>query len=132
MNCIRYFLYSNYQEEPVPINTQVPAVPVSTPPVAGDPTVQTSSDRVATGRTAESNDGDSKVPLWKRNLMRKRQKEEEQKQSKQMNEVYQYMPLNDNSYYNDIPQDESATEDKYADVPEWKKKILMKKEEQRQ
>ena len=35
--------------------------------------------------------------------MRKRQKEEEQKQSKQMNEVYQYMPLNDNSYYNDIP-----------------------------
>ena len=73
------------------MKTQVQTpVPVSPPSVTleSNGVAQTSSDRVTIGRDMrESNDDDSRVPLWKRNLMRKRQKEEEQKQTKEKNDV---------------------------------------------
>lgn len=65
-------------------NMTPPTIPPTYSPVP-----HTTSERVAASAQLEkdSSNEDSKLPLWKRNLMRKRQKEEEQKRSIDKNEV---------------------------------------------
>ena len=66
------------------------------------------------------------LPLWKRGLIKKRKQEQIKKEKAKMEEVINYnVKVELTTLYHQVKE----VENRWADVPEWKRKILMKKEE---